>query len=54
MTATKFLGESAEWVNVKADGDKGYLAKDYAGLGYYLYQWQSQCRKTKLAKSTRV
>lgn len=48
----KVLGESAEWVNVKADGDKGYLAKDYVSLGYYYTSAKSTVKKQKTAKST--
>ena len=48
----KVLGESAEWVNVKADGDKGYLAKDYVSLGYYYTSAKSTVKKQKPAKST--
>ena len=46
----KVLGESAEWVNVKADGDKGYLAKDYVSLGYYYTSAKSNGEKTKAGK----
>ena len=48
----KVLGESAEWINVKADGDKGYLAKDYVSLGYYYTSAKSTGKKQKPAKST--
>lgn len=48
----KVLRESAEWVNVKADGDKGYLAKDYVSIGYYYTSAKSTVKKSKPAKST--
>ena len=50
----KVLGETAEWVNVKADGDKGYLAKDYVSIGYYYTNAKSTVKKQRSAalKST--
>lgn len=50
----KILKESAEWVNVKADGDKGYLAKDYVSIRYYFTNARSTVKKSKpkAAKST--
>lgn len=43
----KVLKESADWVNVKADGDKGYLAKDYVSIGYYYTNAKSTVKKAK-------
>ena len=43
----KILKESADWVNVKADGDKGYLAKDYVSIRYYFTNAKSTVKKSK-------
>lgn len=50
----KVLGESAEWVNVKADGDKGYLAKDYVSLGYYYTSAKSTVKNKSRQRVPRV
>ncbi|MBS7007924.1 C40 family peptidase [Anaerostipes sp.] len=43
----KIIKESADWVNVKADGDKGYLAKDYVSIRYYFTNAKSTVKKSK-------
>lgn len=52
----KILNENAEWVNVKADGDRGYLAKDFVNIGYYFTDARSTVKKIKpkALESTRI